>query len=307
MHAAGLDGGESDKILIGAAAGGSAVIVILILVGILMIVARWLYKKHHSDKSSNHSASDPDTADNVEMDNNTPYSIINKDNNPVKMNCDPSYHLPTDSSNGRQMGGDHSGKAHKNKIVLLETDPIYKTIIRDGKLYGITNFRREIGSENNHVEPYRVVRITTKHHNDKYLSSPAPKPYRNHDHIDPDEAATVKMDCNPSCGKENNPVKMNTDPLNQLSTDPSYDGKMGEDNTVPSQRGAVQMETDPIYQLAVGDVKVYGVTDGRMEENCYYVEPDEVVQYNENAANVKTKPSTGGDSGNYKPYITTIL
>ena len=313
MHATGFDTGRSDNIivLIGATAGGSVVTVILILVGILIILTKWLYKKHHSNKNLNSSAFDPDTAATVEMDDNPSYGIINKDSNPIKMNSDPLYHLPTDSSDGRQMGGDHSKEAHKKKIVLMETDPIYQSTIRDDKLHGFTNFRREIGNENyNHVEPYRVVRITTEHHNDINFSSPAPKPYRNHDHIDPDKATTVIMDYNPSCGKDNSLVKMNTDPSYQLSTDPSYDGKTGEDHKVPSQRGAVQMETDPIYQPAVRDDKLYGVTNGRREiskENYYYVEPDEVVQYNEDAADVKTKPSTGGDSGNYKPYIITIL
>ena len=276
--------------------------VILILLGIMVIVVRWLYKKHHSNKNSNSTAFDPDTTATVEIDSNPQYRIINKD---IKMNSDLLNHLPTDSSDGRQMGGDHSEEAHKNKIVLLETDPIYKSAIRDGKLYGITNFRREIGNENcNHVEPYRVVRITAKHHSHENLSSP---PYRNHDH---EKATTVKMDYNPSCGKDNNPVKMTSDPLYQLSSNSSDGRKMGEDHKVPSQRGAVQMETDPIYQSTIRDNKLYGITDGRMkisEESYHYVVPDEVVQYNENAANVKTRPSTGGNSGNYKPYITTIL
>ena len=158
MHTAGSDGGGSDTVLIWAAAGGMLVTVILILVGILMIVTRWLYKKHHSDKNSKSSAFDPDTAATVEMDENPSYGIIKKGNNPIRMSSDTSYHFSTDSSDGRQMGEDHSEEAHKKTIVQMEIDPIYQLAVRDGKLHGVTNVRREISEQNyNYVEPDEVV------------------------------------------------------------------------------------------------------------------------------------------------------
>ena len=309
MHTAGSDGGGSDTVLIWAVAGGKLVTVILISVGILMIVTRWLYKKHHSDKNSKSSAFDPDTAATVEMDENPSYGIIKKGNNPIRMSSDPLYHLSTDLSDGRQMDEDHSEEAHKKMIVLMEIDPIYQSTIGDGKLYGITDYRREINNENfNYVEPNGVAQINTKvkkHHNDKKSNSLAPKPHGNHNHIDPDQAAT---DYNPSCGKDNN-VKMNSDPPHQLSKHSSDGRKMGEDHKVPSQKGAVQMEIDPIHQLAVRDGKLHGVTNVRREiseQNYNYVEPDEVVQYKENIAKINVNPSTGDDSGNYNSYITIL-
>ena len=127
---------------------------------------------------------------------------------------------------------------------------------------------REIGNEDyNYVEPNGVVQINTKvekQHNDKNSSSFATKPHGNHNHTDPDQAATVIMDYNPYCGKGNIPVKMNSDP----------------DHKAPSQKGAVLMETDPIYISTIRDDKLYGVTNIRREiskENYNYVEPDEVI------------------------------
>ena len=137
MHAEGSDDKGSDGVLIDAAAGGSVVAIILILVGILVIVARWLCKKHHSDKNSNSSAFDPDTTASVEMDKNPSYEIINEDSNPIKINSDPLYHLPTDSSDWMKI----TVEAHKKTIVQMETDPIYQSTIRDGKMYGITDYR----------------------------------------------------------------------------------------------------------------------------------------------------------------------